>query len=75
MLKINISAKKLHEIEKKLNQIHFKDFEIGSTLSFYFDRLYRGDFDNRFFRSFFNFNIFYNHNKRAQLIMCFHTNK
>ena len=29
MLKINISAKKLHEIEKKLNQIHFKDFEIG----------------------------------------------
>jgi len=59
MLKINISAKKLHEIEKKLNQIHFKDFEIGSTLSFYFDRLYRGDFDNRFFRNFFNFGYYF----------------
>jgi hypothetical protein len=52
MVKTNISSKKLHDIEIKLNQIRFKDFGIGSVLSFYFDRLYLGDFDNRFFRYF-----------------------
>ena len=59
MIKINISSKKLHEIERELNQIHFKDFEIGSCLSFYLDRLYRGDFDNRFFRSFIIFGYYF----------------
>lgn len=52
MDKINITAKKLNEIEIELNQIRFKDFELGSLLSFYLDCLYRGDFDNRVFKNF-----------------------
>ncbi|HBS85004.1 MAG: hypothetical protein A2W91_07195 [Bacteroidetes bacterium GWF2_38_335] len=44
------TEKQLHEIELSLNQFYYKGIKIGSILSFYFDRIYCHDFDNRLLR-------------------------
>ncbi|WP_152427636.1 hypothetical protein [Desulfotignum phosphitoxidans] len=46
------SAKKLNEIEVSLNHLNYKGLEIGSMLSYYFNRMFLGDFDFRLFRHF-----------------------
>jgi len=47
---IKIDYKVLHQVERELNSIQYKGLEIGNLLSYYFDRLYRNDYNFNWFK-------------------------
>ena len=47
---IKIEYKILHKVELELNSLKYKGLEIGNLLSYYFDRLYRNDYNKNWFK-------------------------